>query len=534
MPNVLTEQEYGILSPAMLEGVREDFPHVLLPQAVHPDSQNVFVRDGEVHRMRGRLKEMLDALNVKVQTPDAQYIRKYHTHVNTNAEYSVFCATLRHVYLWSTATKTWDLRYTASADVDHWSFTSFNGQVIMANWIDYVQHWHDTTTAVNFAPFDSASGLLIGTGLYCTRAKYVTNYENRLIIGYLQEGGNTYPCRIRWSSLGDEEDFNEAGAGDTGSKDFLGDDFLKGFGVYGTQFKYLIVFKGASYYRGWSVTSDVVIQWATQAGNVGLLATDSIVYDRQDRMYFLASDRTIRELSRGNISAAVQPTLRELNPTYESYACATMIDEYGLLWWSVPIGSGATGNNKIISYDPERNIFTKMDFAISAFGSWVRQTVWTIDTWPYDTIDTISQPTIDSVENVAGWPLDLAGDYSGYTYDLHSADTDMTAAYTSFIVLTTDFSKGAGLRWFKRIVKLQFYFRSEGTGTALIEGKRDSEYNFQTIGTIDLTDADSTAIVRRNIGWSKRARDFQFKISATNHFRFMGVIIVYEPEAGDR
>lgn len=534
MPNVLTENEYGILSPDMLKGVREDYPSIRLPQAMLPDCNNVFVRDGEVHRMRGRLKDALDALGAAVQTPDASYIRKYHTHINTNAEISLFAATETHIYLWSTATKTWDLRYTASSSVEHWSFVSFNGQVIMTNWVDYIQHWHDTTTAVNFAPLDTATGLDLGGGMFCTRAKYVTNYENRIIFGYLLENGVTYPSRVRWSSLGDEEDYDETGAGDTGSKDLEGSDYVKGFGVYGTQLKYLIVFKDTSIYRGWSVTTDIVLQWAQMFANIGLLATDSIVYDRLDRMYYLASDRTIRELMAGDVSAAVSPTLRTLTPAYEYLCCATMIDEYGLLVWSLPVGPGATQNNATLCYDPQYGVWTKGDFSIAAFGTWARQTVWTIDTWPYDTIDGISQPTIDSVENAAGWPLDLASDYSGYSYDLHSAELDMGASYTAYATLATDLSKGSGLRWFKRVVKIQTYFRCEGTGTALLEGKRDTEANWQTIGTVDLTDADAPTFVRRNLNWSKRARDFHFRVSATNAFRLLGLIIIYEPDGGDR
>jgi hypothetical protein len=110
----------------------------------------------------------------------------------------------------------------------------------------------------------------------------------------------------------------------------------------------------------------------------------------------------------------------------------------------------------------------------------------------------------------------------------------MTTNYWGYVVVSTDFSKGMGLRWFKRIVKLQLYFRGEGKGTVVIQGKRDTEYNWQGIGVIDLTDVYGARIIRRNLTWSKRARDFDFRMLATNAFRFLGMIIVYEPDGGDR
>ena len=538
----VSELQFAIMSPDMLGGSRADFPSIRLSNAYLPESSNVYPRYGEIHRMKGRQPDLLDNAGDAVATPDANPIIKYHTHYTIAGEQRFFGATTRNIYIWDTATKAWSLRYNASADTEHWSLVSFSGKVLATNGIDVVKFWDEDSPATLFASLGSDNGLdLDGTGTYLTSAKYLGTYENYVFVGYTVEAGVTLPFRGRWCSLGDETDWDETGGGDTGAKDFLsGDqnsqDFLKGFGTEGTEFQYMIVFKDRSIHRGWLVTEDTVFNWAPKFSNVGLLATDSVVKDKNSRVYFLASDRKIRELTSGIISQGIDPIVRDIHPTLAEFASATYIDELDLVWFSVPIGDDATGNNRIFSLKPDGGdedplSWSVMTFPVRAFGDFSRQDVYTIDTIPFDTIDTIGWPTIDTVENVVGFPLDMASDYSGFSYSLHANENDAGAAFTGSAVISTDLAEKVGLGFFKRISFIQLYFRSEGSGTVLIEFKRDDEANWQSLDSVSLT--DTADIIRREVYPDIRARNYKFRFSATNAFRLIGMIFRYEPD-GER
>lgn len=524
--------KFGLLSPTA--GVREDFPSIFLDKSFAPESENTFIRYGEIHRMRMRLKELLDASNDKVQTPDANPVIKYYRHVTTSGIEYLFGFTKAHAYLWSTSSKAWGTRHTCGSDCTHWSVASYKGKVIATNGVDKVLVWSDTTQATSFAALDGSDGLdLDGGSTYLTAAKYVVIYENYVILGYVTEGGTVYPYRLRWCTLGDETDWDESGSGDTGVLNIKYSDYIMGFSTYGNTFEYLIIFQKNSIDRMWLVEGSVIFNKAPLSSKVGLLAPDSIVKDMAGDLYFLANDFSIRELNKGIVSGPIDKTVKSINPEYAEYACATFIDEYNQLQWSIPYGSGATGNNKVIAYPPDSKKWAAHDLAISAFGDYTRQSVYTIDTWPYSSIDAISQPTIDSVENVVGFPLDICSDYSGYTYNLHAAENDATEEYTGKVILTTDLAEKQALPFYKRVTNMQHIFRREGTGTALIEVKEDNGANWQSQGSVALTSDNGEEILRIEQPCDLRARHFLLKISATNLFRYLGTIFDFELD-GDR
>lgn len=528
---VTTERQFGILSPIL--GDREDIPCILLDKAYSPESSNVFMRWGELHRIRGRLKELLDGNNDQVRTPDTNPIIKYHRHLTKApvTEY-LFAFTKANAYIWDSVNKEWDLMFTCSQDCTEWSVESVDAaggnykKVIATNGIDLIQVWSDQTPGTAFAPFDTESGLDLGGGSSLTAAKYVTVYEQYVIFAYTTEGGVVYPNRIRWCSHTDETDYDETGTGDTGAADLdKGKGHLKGFGKYGP---FLIVFKTHSVRRMWLTEDDYVFNNDEELPNVGLLATDSVVNDVEGRLYWVDNNYNIRELRSGVISAAKDKTLKQINYTYQDYITATLIDEYQLLCWSIPYGDGATGNNKILTYQPENRIWGVFDFAVRAFGDYSRQTAYTIDTIPFDTINTIGWPTIDTVENIVGFPLDLVSDYSGYSWSLHQALTDCGSSFTGSLVITTDLSDKTSLSQYKRINGMHLYFRSEGAGEAIIEAKEDNELNWQSLKTIDLTSEESQQIICVYLPCDLRARHFLLRVSASNSFRFLGVIFDYE------
>jgi hypothetical protein len=522
MPLTLTEQ-FGIFED--ISGVREDIPCIKLSHAYSPESENVFLRYGKVRRMPGRLPDFLDSNGDKVPTPDGNPIIHYHRHFDSlNTEY-VFAFTKAHIYRWLTDTLAFTSLFTCSSDCEMWESASFNGKVIATNWVDYIIYWDETTPGTDFAALDTTSGLDTDGGTtYVTKAKYLKVFDDRVIIGFTQEGGETYPYRIRWCSLRDESDWqSNGGSGDANYKDFLeGPDLLRGFGHYTAyNLNLLIVFKSLSYYPGWSVETEEIFSFPTRI-KIGLMATHSVINDTDGKCYFMANDYTIREVREGVISQGIDKTLRKISPTYQHLIESTFIDEYNMLCWSVPGSAASTGLDKLIRYNLDKKIFEIDTFAVRAFGQYSRQTSYSIDTYP-GTIDEATE-IFDSVANITGFPIDLASDESGYTYDLHSSQLDCGSSYTSKLVLTTDLTRGQALKFFKRLWSIQLWLDRKESGSVTISIKKDTAANWLSLGTVDMSDSALPDVAIKDLPCDGRARHFLIKIESTVDFAFLGMI----------
>jgi len=127
-----------------------------------------------------------------------------------------------------------------------------------------------------------------------------------------------------------------------------------------------------------------------------------------------------------------------------------------------------------------------------------------------------------------GTNLFIAADLAGYSFQLMKSETDDGYPYTAYFVISTDLTNKQGLAYYKRILDLHLYFRSESSGTATIEVKRDNEADWQTVGTVSLT--GTADIVIPHLAPDIRAKHFLFKISAQNFFRCLGILFEYLPE----
>jgi len=516
-------------------GVRENMPNVTMDKAFSPESENIILRYDEARRIRGRSGEFLDDDGDKVQSPDENpFIHFAHFESNAGGAFTerIFGFTKEHIYLWNTATKAWDEKFESSSECTEWFSEVFNNKLIVTNGVDKVQYWSGATPGNSFTPLGSASGINIGDTTYLTTAKYIISFEGYLILGYVTVGGTLYPQTIYWCSFGDETDWDTTGSGDANSLVFrVGADFLKGFGRYKSQ---LIVFKEQRYFPMWLVESSEVFNTAETGTTIGLLATHSVINDKYGRLYWIANDYTVREISTPEpISGFIDKTVRGISPTYEDHIAAAYISEYGEIWWAIPSAGSETGNDTIIAFNPDEGTWEIHDFAIRAFSRWSQQTVYTIDTIPFPTINSIGWKTIDTVENVEGFPLDVGSDYSGYAYNLHNAETDNGEDYTGKLVLSTDFSEKKSLGEFKRSSGGEFYFYGEGTEDLSINvyAKEDNAVSWSSLGSISLN--GSAEIISPYLAWDLRFKHLLLKLEAANRFRFIGTIFDFEWD-GDR
>lgn len=130
-----------------------------------------------------------------------------------------------------------------------------------------------------------------------------------------------------------------------------------------------------------------------------------------------------------------------------------------------------------------------------------------------------------------GTKIDICSDYTGYTYQLQKSETDNGFPYTGYFVISTDLADGGGLSYYKRVLDLDLYFRSETAGTCEVYVKRDSEATWFYLGSVSLIGTED--IIIKHLAPDTKAKHFLFKISSANAFRFLGCLYQFVP-GGDR
>ena len=148
----------------------------------------------------------------------------------------------------------------------------------------------------------------------CTKAKYVSEYERFLLLGFPYIDGKWYPVGILSSAFGNENNFATSNSGyyqaGEGGK-------ITGFGeLQGVKY----VFKENSRVRMWLVASADVFNFQELKDSFGTKASHSIINDDKGNLYYLASDGTIKMEGTGTISKAIQTEI--LNPV--SYTHLTL------------------------------------------------------------------------------------------------------------------------------------------------------------------------------------------------------------------
>jgi len=466
-------------------------------------------------------------------------IIRYHRHVKEkdSTEY-ILVGTAYNIFLWNYTGRTFTVKHTCASACTRWEMVTHMDNVYATNNIDKVLWWNiEDSAGNNFVVLDDADeGLEYdnGNSKYITKAKHITSFERYLIIGYVTDSdGDVHPARVigaAQESEGASIDFNYTdGSSDAWVKDFLNTPTgIMGFARWGNN---IIVGTGPDYlgriYRGWVTTEDTVFGWVEDISKVGVMSGDTFVNSKDGRLFFLATDMTIRELNNPEpISSLIDLTVRGINTSVSEYAQATFIDKYNSIALAVPTGSSET-NNKLLMIDVDKRTWFIQDIAIRAFGDYTQQEVYTYNTLPFDTYDDWGAAWLiyDTEVNVLGFPLDICSDYSGYTYDLFRADKDAGSAITGTLIIGTSLdAKRATLHRFKRVNNgIDLYFNREAEGSVALEVKRNNEADWQPVGSASLADTDLPEIVVKHIPCDIRAKYFQFQLSSDDYFEFLGM-----------
>lgn len=459
---------------------------------------------------------------------------EYHRHIRqgTGTEH-LLLGTKYHILLWGQSNKSLTVKWTVVDPTDpnntRWEITDHLRNVVATNNSDFVLWWNvDSSVSNSFAALDNADGIdYEGTGNRLTKCKHITSYETYLILGYTTEAGTVHPQRERWASRatgGSTIDFDENGAGDAGAKDFTTTPgFLMGFATHGDD---LVISKQDSMHRSWLTTAETVFEWEEFTLKVGNLSADGLVNDKAGRLYWIASDLTIREVQTPRpLSTAVDITVKNLNTAQSEFIQATYIEEFEEIWWAIA-GAGSDTNDTIVAFHPDsgRSFIYKMP--VRAFGDFTQQEAFTYDTLPFDTYADWGADWLiyDTQRNIVGFPLDLASDYLGNTFDLHRADNDDGSLFTGKLVISTTLTNPKSLHLYKRVNNgVDVIYNRKSSGSVTLSAKRDTEKSWQQLGTASLVDADMPESVIVHIPFDIRARTFEFMQETTDQMEFLGM-----------
>jgi len=458
---------------------------------------------------------------------------KYHRHIRrgTGTEH-LLLGTKYHILLWLQSNKSLTVKWTcvSPAAVERWEIKDHLRNVVATNNSDFVLWWNvDSSVSNAFAALDNSNGIdYEGTANRLTKCKHITSYERYLILGYTTEAGTTYTQRERWASLGtggSSIDFDENGSGDAGAKDFTTTPgSLMGFARHGDN---LVISKEDSMYRSWLVTSDTVFEWQEYTLKVGNISADGLINDKAGRLYWIASDLTIREIETPQpISTAVDVTIKEMNSAQAEFIQSGFIDEFDEIWWSFA-GGGSDTNDTVAAFHPDSGRSFIHDIPIRAFGDFTQQEAFTYDTLPFDTYAAWGADWLiyDTKRNVVGFPLDLGSDYLGNTFDLHRADNDDGSTFTGSIIISTTLTKPKSLNQFKRVNNgADLIFNRKSSGSATLYAKRDTEKSWQLLGTASFVDSDLPETVIVHVPFDMRAKSFEFKVESSGNMEFLGMI----------
>jgi hypothetical protein len=508
-----------------LVGQRSGVPFSRLPDVlVGEESRNV-------HYWRGAARttpERIAALS-GVATPDGNPVLRYHYHKSVGGLEYLFAFTRAHAYLWSEGTASYALMFTCTSNCSRWSTADSGQYVVATNNLDLVQYWDDATPAVGFAPLGGASGICYDTVHYLTRAEYVIAHYRYLHLLSTVEDGTEWRNLDRWCSAGDITDWDEThSSGGDANTNVLGDnDHITGAGIYDVQgANQVIIFTENSQYASWLVTDDVVYECHSIQSLIGCVSDDSIIQGPDGQLYYMSTDsdglKQIRRVYDPNpLSADIQSTLDLMHPSYCNRVCGAYVGQFGELWWSIPSTGASTANDLTIVLNLQTMTWQpNIEFGVSAFGYYTQQTAVRIDDMT-EIIDTLSGP-IDSYAPAAGKPTFLMGDDSGLSRTISASSR--TQGGTLVMALN---GRPEEVNRFKRYhgAWLIFVSRPGTLDTVTCSIRAGDQAAYVNKGTVNLAVAGQE--VRGYLRFDSRLRNGHVKLTASNPFDFLGVIMDY-------
>lgn len=516
-------QRFGIYAPQL--GKRNDFPVILMNKAVTPENMNIRINEGLIETAKMRTSVVGATSTMPDGNPAIRLIK--FTLANGSTEY-VVAFTKLHVYYYKEASSEWDNIDPDDPDkapgtayefteTDYWDVCIYGQYLCATNGQDKPIKWNGSSictfidTDLDATPTD-----------IITKAKFITSYNNYLILGNVTIGATDYPEHIYWSNIGEGIDaegfYLDIEGKDAGSAYIPGlGNITGGFGHYKGD---LMIFKARSIRRLWFTGGSLVFNQDDMQVTTGCIAPGSVVNDRDGNLFFFGSDKRIREISYGSISEQVRAVTEGIDTDMAGQIASMHIDDYNELWWAVPCKSlddnsaGIEHNNYVLCF--KKGVWTIRKMQVVAFGQYIKQVTYDYLDLPHKNYTTGGVSGADvmtwdgsswSLESAANdesywdWghfvmpgvnevdPIDIVSDDSGAIYTAHYSYNDNSEEYESYFTLTTDLADKQALYAYKRLLKMSFYFdisdlNNNRPPALSVSVKKDTETSWQNISSV--------------------------------------------------
>lgn len=581
-----TAEKIAILSPQML-GIKQDYPSILLKEAWIPDCKDVFFHNGEIWKYKKRVPEFdykfpdrVLAIEYYFKDSESQWWSLYFTKrdiayrdivgdkfIFINKKYDAGTITVTKDSdavvgsgtAWEENVKAGD--FIALKDEDNemhsslrwYEVKSVNSDTSITLTEDYqgdtesgasyfirntftgtefdswsVITFHEKLIATNngIDPIIIWEGLNRVDDLDCPyKCRQLFVYGNRVILGYIIDGGDVYPNGWRWSGIGNEEDWGGEGSDSGMDLAIEGEGELIAFAELRGS---LYLFKERGIIQAWNVESDEVFNKKLIEGDVGTQAPDSIMVI-DPYIYYYCPDNTFRQfngIKSITISDEITNIVKNLNPNFEQYIQCSESEYYGHLIWSVPYGESEI-NNYLLIYDLNRshNCWGVAEMDVSCFGYYTTEAAYDWASLPYTHWVDWDWPQWDYIVGLEAFPVDLVADYEGNIHRLNADVRDLGEDYESRFQLTTDLKQLKLLPFYKRLLNIRVLTRKENSTQLNIRLKRDTEPSWQEVGSVTLESDNDIQVIDLPVDYS--ARNFLIEFYSNDNFQFLGVILEY-------
>lgn len=358
--------------PLPVKGLDYRKPGWELEQGYAPNSQDFWIYKREGRKRKGYADY---GSNLPLTGSGAvAAITEFETFAGTNY---LLAITVDDVFKYDPSTDNWgSLSASLSGDIDYpISFTEMNNNFIFTNYIDEIKKW---TGSGNVAALGGASAY---------KAKVVKQFYNHLFLLHTTESGTPVPQRVRWSDVGDPEDWS---TGDAGSNDLVD---VPGW-IVGAELlaDHLVIYKEDSIILcDWSGGTSI-FSFTNKILGTGLYAQNSLVY-LKDRHYFLGNDN-VYAYDGSNILYEIGNAIKDelfttINAEYKDRIFAFKSDQYRQYWLCVPTTTAYPDTAWV--YNWEEKSWLKFKLSITAGGFYSAQVLstWDAITSTWNDIDSM-------------------------------------------------------------------------------------------------------------------------------------------------
>lgn len=398
-----------------------------------------------------------------------------------------------------------------------WQFTTFFDSnlkkrvLILSNGVQHPYKW---TGEGNIQPVN-------GNLPIC---KYLCEYKGYLMLGNIFDtDGTNLPSNIRWSSIGEYENWT---GGDSGEASIGGVDEITGLAKVRD---YLLIFKEKSIYL-LSLTSGItVFSIGKLTDSIGCVAPNSIV-SINDRIYFFGNDYKFYMtdgVSISEISSPIDSLISEMDfNQIKDLMYGVYLEGLNRILWLYPT-SNSPENDKALLFDLKTGAWSTLSFSgtvITRGGYKLKEPdlKWSdlTNTWDEQT------KKWNSISYLTGQPVNLIADENGNIYRLFG-DNDISLTGT-FISKKLSFDTPT---IYKRLLLMKHYFKKEVDENlnVSVSIRKDEESDFKNPLEISLQSSNDELIIADHY-IDITGRTFEIKVSGNGKFRYLGTLFFYNTE----